>query len=272
MLFVMLLAGFSGGFVGSTVADIVLPERRLPGLGVLIDIGLWAGTLGAFISAGLSYGAKAYRRHFSPDWRSVGLSAFIGLVGGFAGGAGAQFLYNYLQSDSFWINEIFMRPIAWAILGGIVGASLAKAIPNLLPLKALLGGGIGGVVGSWAFIAIAASLGEDLGRAIGVGALGAGIGIALVVVDRLAREGYLEITWAPNEVTTVSLGPRPVMIGGSDRDDIYISGLAAATGGVVLKNGLVQFIDGTTEKTTDLRDGSRIKVGRVEIVVRVVNA
>jgi len=100
----------------------------------------------------------------------------------------------------------------------------------------------------------------------GIGALGAALGIAIVVVDSIFREATLEIIWAPKEVTTVGLGGNMVTIGGGD-DHIYVAGLSRKAAGVVIEQGKIQYVDIASGQRTDLRDGSRLKIGSIEIVV-----
>jgi hypothetical protein len=68
-------------------------------------------------------------------------------------------------------------------------------------------------------------------------------------------------------VTSVSLGPQPVYIGGGD-DHIYVSGLPQHAAKVTLEQGKIEYWDVPTGKKTVLKSGSRIKIGKIEIQVR----
>ena len=70
--------------------------------------------------------------------------------------------------------------------------------------------------------------------------------------------------WVPS--TSVALGPVPVTIGGGE-DHIYVAGLAPKTAGVVIEQGKIQYVDTASGRRTDLRDGSKIKIGPVEIII-----
>jgi hypothetical protein len=125
--------------------------------------------------------------------------------------------------------------------------------------KHLLFGGMG-------FLVVAGLFAEMIGRMLGVGILGAALGLAIVIVEALFREASLEVIWAPREVTTLSLGPKPISIGGGD-DHVHLSGLPRRAASVAMEQGKIYYTDTATGKKTEFRDGSRIKVGKVEMVV-----
>ena len=77
----------------------------------------------------------------------------------------------------------------------------------------------------------------------------------------------LEITCESGEQISVPLGAKPVYIGGGD-DQIRIPGLQEHAAGVILEDGKIQHIDPESGNRTDLKDGSKIQIGKIEIVVR----
>jgi Ca-activated chloride channel homolog len=261
------LAGFVGGSVGSLVAESVVRQEATSYGGMLLNVAGWSSAIGLALSLALTWASERHRRQESID---RGLLLRAGAWGGFGGAGGgmiAQIAYSLMGPRETLVNEILIRPIAWSIMGLAIGIGVSLAIPNLSRRHGALGGAIGGVVGSWGFSIVAFVAATLFGRLIGSGTLGAAIGLAILAVENLTRAGYLEITWAPNEVTTVSLGGTPVTLGGGPEDHIFVNGLAPAAGRVVLRSDQVIFTDGPTGRETPLRDGSRIKIGAIDIRV-----
>jgi hypothetical protein len=48
---------------------------------------------------------------------------------------------------------------------------------------------------------------------------------------------------------------------------VYVAGLPHHAAAVVHEQGKIQYIETATGRRTDLKDGSRIKIGQIEIVV-----
>lgn len=116
------------------------------------------------------------------------------------------------------------------------------------------------------FIVISALFAEVIGRALGIGILGAALGLAMVIVEALCREASLEVIWGPKEITFISLGPRPISIGGGD-DNVYVHNLPPRYVTVQLIEGKIYYTDGVTGRKSELHDGNHIKIGKFEMVV-----
>jgi hypothetical protein len=65
---------------------------------------------------------------------------------------------------------------------------------------------------------------------------------------------------------SITLCPSPIYIGGGD-DHVYVAGLPHHAAAVAHEQGKIQYIETATGRRTDLKDGSRIKIGQIEIVV-----
>ena len=63
---------------------------------------------------------------------------------------------------------------------------------------------------------------ETWGRVVGLGSLGLALGLAMYLVENLFREASLEVIWAYNETTRVSLGAQPISVGGDIEDQIFV--------------------------------------------------
>lgn len=257
--------GFIGGVVGALVADMVTPG----GVGgsvirVVGGVVIWGAVFASGILIGLTWALEVYAGHKRPSAKKLKGAVFSGLLAGaFAGGiAQAVFMVHHFTG----IGRVFFQSGCWGLAGAILGWRLSRAIPNLGSGRAALAGLIGGWIGGLGFLVVSALLAEVLGRALGIGILGAALGFAMVIVEALFREASLEVVWAPKETTVLSLGPKPISIGGGD-DNVYISSLKPRVATVQLLEGKISYTEIATGKKTELHDGNRIKIRKVEIVV-----
>ena len=256
--------GFGGGTAGALIAELA-PEFGQGPFALIGSTALWTALAGSIVAVALFAASEIYHRRrgylSKAAWRYLG----AGAVGGAIAGATAQAVFGARLAPPL-VQELLVRPFCWGLMGAILGWRLAATIPNLAASRGAIGGAIGGTVGGIAFIITSIFLPDILGRLSGIGLLGAALGLALVVVDAIFCEATLEIVWAPKEVTSVSLGPVPVTIGGGE-DHIHVVGLPATAASVVMNQGKIQYIDTASQQRTDLRDGSRIKIGSIEVIV-----
>lgn len=87
-----------------------------------------------------------------------------------------------------------------------------------------------------------------------------------LIVEVLFREAYLEIIWNKYERTSISLGSKPITIGGRN-DDIYVKDLASESVIVSFNKGKINYLESATKKNVELKNGSKITIGKIEIVV-----
>jgi hypothetical protein len=264
--------GFLGGAIGALSYDALVRSSSSSSSSLVflvLRVAGWSATCGALITIGLSAAGEMYNRR--PFALAVYRKALVaGAVAGAIAGAIAQAVYSMQTTPSFFKFVIF-RSVCWGIMGALLGWRLSAVVPNLGTLRGVVAGAIGGAVGGLAFVGTTAVIPETLGRVLGVGILGAALGLAIVAVETLFREASLEILWAPNETTSVTLGPKPVYIGGGD-DHVHVAGLPEHAAGVVYEEGKVQYIDARTGRRTDLRQGSKIQIGKIEAVVHAKRA
>jgi hypothetical protein len=242
------LMGLAGGALGALVAEIA-PDSPSSMAVSVFQVAVWSALAASFITTGLFLAGEFYNRRpvAFPILRKGLLTGLI--AGGIAGGI-AQAVYS-VQSDPSAFKDLVLRPLCWGLMGAILGWRLSVVVPNLGTRRGVAAGGIGGVVGGIGFLIVCSILPE---------------GLAIVTVEALFRDASLEIIWAPKETTSITLGPKPIYIGGGD-DHVHVAGLPQHAAGVVHEQGKIQYIDFSTSKRTDLKDGSRIKVGRIEVVV-----
>lgn len=256
--------GFVGGVVGALAAELVPDMGR--GLAPLVFYtSIWSALGAALITVGLFAAGEIYnRKPFSAVVYRKGLVS--GTIAGAIAGFIAQSVYSF-QGEPNFFNEVIFRALCWALMGAILGWRLSTIVPNLGSTRGILAGGIGGFIGGIGFIITASIFPEFLGRILGFAILGAALGLAVVAIEEMFRAARLDVVWAPKEVTSVTLGAKPVYIGGGE-DQIFVAGLPQHALGVILENGKVQCIDASSGKRSDLKDGSRIQIGKIEVIVR----
>lgn len=229
-------------------------------------IGLWTALLAIGLSLALIAGQNRYMRRKPVLTKvEIGKASIGGLVFGLIAGGLGQCLY--LGSSYGVILEALSKMVSWTILGGFIGFSLSTFIPNLPPLKGLIGGLIGGFIGAFGFIIGAAITGDVFGRWLGAAIIGFCIGLMIAIIEQLTREAALEVTWAPNETSLISLGERPITIGGGKEEHIFIAGMQHNQLKIKLEQAKIICEDTVKKKTTSLKNDSKLNIGSVQIKV-----
>ena len=263
--------GFAGGALGAFVADLVAPPMSVetsPGwrTRLIMNGGLYAAIVACILTLALFAAAEWYQRR---DIKAAGVRKMLvfGAIAGFFSGAVAEFVYSLAESSFF--KFYVLRVASWALFGTLLGAILSRRIPNLGLARGAVAGAVGGAVGcvgaliAWEVLPYSA---EFLGRVIGYGLLGLALGLAMHIVENMFREACVEVEWAPNETTRVSLGATPITVGGGE-DHIFIRGLPHHVSSIVLNNGQIEHIETANGKRTPLEDGSRLRIGGKYMVV-----
>jgi len=258
--------GFMGGLVGALAAELASPGGISGGSAIWMvgGVAIWGAVFATGILLGLTWALEIYAGRKGLSAAKLRGALVSGLVAGAIAGGVAQAVF--MAHNFTGMGRFFFQSGCWGIAGLILGWRISGSIPNLGAGRAALAGLIGGWIGGMGFLIVSGLLAEVLGRALGIGILGAALGLAMVIVEELCREASLEVIWAPKEITTLSLGARPISIGGGD-DHVYIRGLPQRSATLQLEEGRIQYTDTATGKKTEFRDGSRIKIGKIEMVV-----
>jgi len=256
--------GFVGGLIGAVLAELI-PDLGTSLVLMVLHVTFWSAIGAAFITVGLFAAGEIYnRKPFAVAVYRRGL--FSGAIAGAIAGFIAQSVYSFQGEPSFF-NAVIFRSFCWAIMGTLLGWRLSTVVPNLGLNRGLAAGAVGGFLGGIGFVIASAVLVELFGRMIGFGILGGALGLSVVAIEEMFRTARLDVIWAPKEITSVTLGSKPVYIGGGD-DHIFVSGLPQHALGIVLEGGKIQCIDSASGHRSDLKEGSQIKIGKVEVVVR----
>jgi len=249
-----------------------LDLSMVSGFLMLLDVGAWTG----FICAGIALALVSLQSVLLTG--SLDLSRLLKPVGvSFAAGLGsgmvAQFLYSFLLSLFGGALGELPRFPPWMLAGAGLGMSMALAIPNLRLLPAALWGALGGFLGVSVFVVLLfLGVGQVGARFFGAGAIGLFIGLALALAERFAREGFLRVIWAPNEVTTVNLGARPVTVGTGKEASIRLpasSRYPALVATFRLVGGAASMQNHMSNSHHALRDGNKLNLGPVAIEVKL---
>lgn len=264
-------AGALGGVVGALFGEIASPDRMpTERLHSVIMTALWSAAFASILGLTLFAAGEWYQRHILKPYLLLRV-LLMSAVAGLASGALAQYLYS-MDIGSFAIKNYALRIAAWALMGAMLGALLSRYVPNLSVLRGLAAGALGGGLGCMGALCTWMFLPGFAGRIVGIALLGLALGLAMYLVESLFREVSVEVEWAPNETSTISLGAHPVTIGGSGEEHIYVKGLPPHVSSLILDNGQIEHIETATGKRTPLRDGSRLRIGVVNMTIHAAAA
>jgi Ca-activated chloride channel homolog len=239
----------------------------------LFRIGAWTALLALGIGLALVIGQNFYlrRRLLTPR---EGLIVSLGciLVGFIAGGIG-QLLYGITSDATTVINflNIVTRIVAWSLLGILLGIGISFFIPNLKLIKASQGGLLGGAIGVIGFLFVAYYIADEIvPRLLGAMILGFCIGIFLGMAE-LARKAWLEVRWGPKDVSTITLGEQPILVGSSDKAHVYLpknQNFPMEVGTISMKGDQITFDNYMTGETQILKHGNKWTIATVTIEVK----
>jgi len=261
------LLGFGSGAIGALIAEII-PDRQGTFFTSLIDVVLWAAIAGMLIAIGLFWAIDVYSRR-QTDWALLlKKSVPSGLAAGALSGGIAQIVFSLTEFPDI-MTQIIFQAACWGIMGCFLGFSLSYSIRNLGTKKAIVAGIVGGFIGGLGFLITSDLLAATLGRMVGIGILGAALGLCLIIVEERYRSAYLEVHWAKNESGKFTLGSVPIHIGGSNEDDVFVYGIPPRAMTLWMEKGRVKGTYHVTGESKELLDGNPIKLGKAEMVVRM---
>jgi len=261
------LLGFCSGALGAFVAEI-FPHQKDTYFALILFTALWAAVVGMVIAIGLFWAIDVYSRRLT-DWPALLKKAIpSGLIAGAISGSIAQAIFGLTQFPDTTVQLIFQAG-CWGIMGCLLCLSLSYSMRNLGSKKAIIAGAVGGIIGGFGFLLVSYFLANTLGRMVGIGILGASLGLCLIIVEERYRSAYLEVNWAKNETSKFTLGRTPIYIGGGGEDDVFIYGIPHHAMSLWLEKGQVKGTYHVTKENKELHDGNSIKLGKVEMFVRV---
>jgi hypothetical protein len=236
---------------------------------------LIGGSLGLFINA---YGPLR-----DGAWLRMSRAVTMGVPAAAAGGA----IGLVAGEVVIWLMQggLLGRALSWAVLGlGIgLGQGIADRSRDRL-VYGLIGGGLGGFIGGFLFEWLRVALGNrhDVGQAVGIVMLGAGLGLCLALVEQALRRAWVQVLNGRQEGRIYLLSHPRCRMGLDERAEIGIFGDASvsrrhaeieSTGsGYVLYDhaaaGTTRINGEAVAAPRTLRDGDRIELGRTVLVFR----
>jgi hypothetical protein len=206
-----LAAAVVGIVVGWGVAEITVVSTWTPTTETSSDLfaGTWVAVLGLFFA--VIY--VGWEHVVAQNWEGVRLVArrvwFWGAALGFGAGVAGQVVYVHFVkqilsqttlSELVHISSNYKlyltRALAWGLFGLVMGLVTAIGTGSRDKLiNGLIGGAVGGALGGFVFNWAAFNVSSGaLARLIGVLVVGAGIGLAIGVVEKARREAWLHVS------------------------------------------------------------------------------
>ncbi|MDO8588083.1 MAG: FHA domain-containing protein [Armatimonadota bacterium] len=239
----------------------------------------------------LSFGLTVAEEMDSARARRIanyGIKAVVaGAIGGFAAGYLAQQVYTFLGPlESFGLaGQIVRRSVGWAILGAIVGAASGMAAGSWKKAAlGLIGGLVGGGIGGFMFDIVANPLQYGgLSRLAGFTCVGLGTGLAVALMQELAKQAWIVVLSGRNEGREYILTKRITNIGRDELADVPLFGdtsVAKLHATVEAGPGGYLFCDAAGGSTVNnqaapqktLADGDTIRIGRFSLSFRTRGA
>ncbi|MEX2162554.1 MAG: FHA domain-containing protein [Anaerolineales bacterium] len=274
-LYYYALLGAIGGLIGWQVSNV---------LGLSFTTNLYlsevvvGGLIGFFIGGliGLSEGLAARSPLFG--LRAGLLTGLLGMLGGAIGLPIAEFGFQALG------GEAWTRALGWALFGGLIGAGIGFTSGAQL-WKPVLGGVIGGAIGGGLLELARAQLSDPLiGKAAGLGLLGAAVGALIAFIVLLLSRAWLEVVTGKMKGTEFVLdkfihanGPSAFVGSDALKADIVLPDpdiapqhalLKGADTHMTLKDMSRQgtFINGRKIELATLQDEQAIRMGNTQLV------
>ena len=177
------------------------------------------------------------------------------------------------------------RACSWAVLGlGIgLGQGLADRSRQRL-VFGLIGGGLGGFIGGYCFEALRVALGNrtEMGQALGIVILGAGLGLFLALVEQALRRAWVQVQNGRQEGRTYLLAHRRCRLGLDERAEVGIFGdpavarqhaeIESTSAGYIFRHLAPRASSRLNGKPVSgaepLKDGDRIELGQTVLLFR----
>lgn len=236
------------------------------------------GLIGLSIGALIGFSEGLFSRNPLQIIKSGFFSGGLGFLGGAVGLPIAEGLFQILG------GELWGRAIGWAIFGILVGGAFGITSGNEA-WKPALGGGIGGLLGGSLLESVRSLFPDPLiGKAIGLTALGASIGIFIALIVLLLSRAWLEVISGKMKGSEfvldkfIKLNGPSAFIGSSPlKSDIVLPDpdiapqhalLKGADSHFILKDLSLTgtFVNDQKIEQTHLRNNQTIKIGNTQLV------
>lgn len=226
----------------------------------------WGGLLGIGIASSLVVAQNIYLKkgYLLGAFKKTFLNSLLmGLVFGIS----TQIIYiisiDYLSSVS--------KIICWCILGLGTGGVVSKTVPNYPIFRALVGGGIGGILGGLFFSILEPYLHDLYLRLSSAFVIGFFIGLMISLIEEIMRNAWLTIEWNSNEKTSISLGEKPIIIGSSYEADVRLPKDKLPIEAILyIKSNKVFVENKRVNKILELKDKNTVSISGIKMVVNTL--
>jgi Ca-activated chloride channel homolog len=257
-------AKIAEGISGIASNEQYSPEARFQ---VIFVFTVWWGFVSLGISALLIHAQNRYlKKKF--QMRKLLRGGIVGLLLGLVVGVFPQLLFLSISSS-------LIRILAWTLIGGGIGWTVSRIVPNYRWIHAIIGGMLGGFIGGASFVLLSFLFPDFMARLLGVALVGFFIGIMISLLEEMLREIWLTVKWNDKESSIVSLGERPILLGSSVEADIYLpkeKNFPPVTGILRIDQGRIIFENKVNGTNTELKPGNTIQLGTISIIVSTAPA
>ena len=188
---------------------------------------IWYCIIASLISLALSSAEAFMSKNMDLAVKNIVLGALLGTLGGIVMFTCVEWLYHVMgggQSEQLAFQQMLARGIGWGLLGGFV--AMAPGIMMKSKKKFMLGvagGVIGGCLGGFLFDPICAMFGSDVpARFVNIITLGVGTAVATVLLENIAKQGWLKVASGLIAGKQFILYRNPTVIGSSPKSEIYL--------------------------------------------------
>jgi hypothetical protein len=242
------------------------------------------GVSGMIIALMLSIADPVVSRNVPSTIINGSVGATLGLIGGVVVALFVEKLYTALAGDEGSITfgrQVLARMAQWAVVGLFLSLAPGLVMRNLRKLGiGLAGGVVGGLVGGALFDVIWRHAGnQELGRLVGLAAIGCVSGAAIGLLEDAAKSGWLKVTHGLIAGKQFILYRNPTFIGSSPDNQIYLfkdpqvgrrhAAIHIVKGGFELEDlplGSATVINGRPVARTRLRSGDQVQIGTTRFV------
>ena len=215
------------------------------------------------------------------------INGIVGIILGIIGGSVVSLFINDIyvflgggQSGSNMARQMFARGVTWGILGLFIAIAPGIIMRSLKKFGLGLAGGlVGGLIGGLLFDPICKIFDSVmLARFVNIVGLGVGAAVAMVILENVAKQGWLKVAAGLIAGKQFILYRNPTVIGSSPKSEIYLfkdPSVAPKHAAINNRNGdfVITAIAGETVlvnnlsvKQHKLKTGDQIRIGQTVFV------
>jgi hypothetical protein len=239
------------------------------------------GVYGLLLALALSIAEPATDRNVQGVVINGSVGATLGLVGGAIVALFVERLYRKigggaLEGDVSSAKQIIARSVTWGVMGLFLTVAPGIVMKNIKRLLIGLAGGlVGGLVGGALYDpAIMLTGRPEVGKLVGLVAIGVLAGVATGLIENAAKKGWVRVITGLIAGKQFILYRNPTYIGSAPDCQIYLfkdkkvgkrhAAIHIVPGGFELEDlplGANTLVNGKTVKRARLRNGDRVMIG-----------